>query len=64
MASMTAMLRAPSSAEQRGAAFGLRQALDTIGGVIGPLAAGLFLAGWAILREQREAAAPAPVPED
>lgn len=31
--------------EQRGAAFGLRQALDTIGGVIGPLAAvGLMLA--------------------
>jgi len=31
--------------EQRGAAFGLRQSLDTIGGVVGPLAAvGLMLA--------------------
>lgn len=34
-----------SPADQRGAAFGLRQALDTIGGVLGPLAAvGLMLA--------------------
>jgi MFS family permease len=31
-------------AEQRGAAFGLRQALDTVGGIVGPLAAvGLML---------------------
>ena len=39
-------------------------AMGLSGIVLGPLAAGLFLAGWAILREQREAAAPAPVPED
>ncbi len=41
-----ALIADVTPAAQRGAAFGLRQSLDTVGAILGPLAAIALIAGW------------------